>query len=178
MSLDLKFAESVLNLEHRVLGKRLRPFSLWHALLLEAIQSPIWLGRGMLTLPDLHSAVAICSNEWPKFTLKADTFTILRNTFLRGERLERESKKLVAYFNDYNSVPMLWTADKAEKKEAPKCALPMALDLVAWLVRHGFGEARRIPASHDDSRTLGARRPRGCKANPGASAEDDHCFTG
>lgn len=142
MSLDLKFAESVLNLDHRVLGKKLKPFSLWHALLLEAIQSPIWMGKGSLTLPDLYSAVAICSNEWPKFTLKAGTLTILCNTFLRGERLEKESKKLVAYFNDYNSVPMLWTADKTDKKEAPKCPLPMALDLVAWLVRHGFGEAR------------------------------------
>lgn len=142
MSLDLKFAESVLNLEHRVLGKKLKPFSLWHALLLEAIQSPIWIGKGVLTLSDLHSAVAICSNEWPKFKLKAGALTVLRNTFLCGDRVEKESKKLVAYFNDYNSVPMLWTAEKNYKKEAQKCQLPMALDLVAWLVRHGFGESR------------------------------------
>jgi len=142
MSLDLKFAESVLNLEHRVLGKKLKPFSLWHALLLDAVKSPIWIGRGALTLPDLHAAVAICSQEWPSFNLKAGIFTILRNSFLRGERLERESRKLLAYFSDYNAVPMLWTSDKPEDKEAKKCQLPMALDLVAWLVRHGFGEAR------------------------------------
>jgi len=142
VSLDLKFAESVLNLEHRVLGKKLKPFSLWHALLLEAIKSPIWMGQGKLTLPDLHSAVAICSQEWPSFNLNAGIITVIRNTFLRGKRLDDESKKLIAYFNDYNSVPMIWTADKSDKKEAPKCPLPMALDLVAWLVRHGFGEAR------------------------------------
>lgn len=142
MSLDLNFAESVLNLNHRVLGKRLKPFSLWHALILEAIGSPIWLGKGTLTLPDLHAAVAVCSNEWPKFNLKADFLTILRNSLISLDRLQNEGKKLVAYFNDYNSVPMLWTADKKETKEPAKCALPMALDLVAWLVRHGFGEAR------------------------------------
>ena len=142
MALDLKFAESVLNLNHRVLGKRLKPFSLWHALLLEATRSPIWAGHGPITLPDLHAAVAICSNEWPKFNLKAGFFTILRNSCISDDRLQFEGKKLIAYFNDYNSVPMLWTEDKKDFKEKPRCPLPLSLDLVAWLVRHGFGEAR------------------------------------
>ncbi|NDD54503.1 hypothetical protein EBZ39_11620 [bacterium] len=142
MALDLKFAESVLNLNHRVLGKRLKPFSLWHALLLEAIGSPIWLGKGTLTLPDLHAAVAICSNEWPVFNLRAGFFTVLRNSCISPSRLQIEGKKLVAYFNDYNAVPMLWTEEKKDSKDRPKCPLPLSLDLVAWLVRHGFGEAR------------------------------------
>jgi len=142
MALDLKFAESVLNLNHRVLGKRLKPFSLWHALLLEAIGSPIWLGKGSLTIPDLLAAVAVCSNEWPVFNLKAGFMTVLRSSCISSNRLQVEGKKLVAYFNDYNAVPMLWTDDKKESKDKPKCALPLSLDLVAWLVRHGFGESR------------------------------------
>lgn len=142
MALDLKFAESVLNLNHRVLGKKLKPFSLWHALLLEAIGSPIWVGQGRLTLQDLHAAVAVCSNEWPAFNLKAGWMTVLRNSCITDYQLQVEGKKLVSYFNDYNSVPMLWTEDKKESKNKPKCSLPLSLDLVAWLVRHGFGESR------------------------------------
>jgi hypothetical protein len=44
---------------HRLLGVRLRPFSLWHLLLLQTLDSP-FLRKGQVGLHDLRTAIGIC----------------------------------------------------------------------------------------------------------------------
>jgi hypothetical protein len=46
--------------EHRVLGLRLRPFSLWHQFLLSAADSPLLQSESEIELTDLARAVSIC----------------------------------------------------------------------------------------------------------------------
>jgi hypothetical protein len=52
---------------HRVLGKRLRPFSIWHALLLTREASPFTMGGGVARVApgDLVKAVAVCQMRFP-----------------------------------------------------------------------------------------------------------------
>lgn len=77
------YAATVLAETPVVLGKRLVPFSLGHAHILEAIGSPIMQG-GDVSLSDLVIAVVICHR--PAFG--PDRFTIVL-----GDKLERECKR-------------------------------------------------------------------------------------
>ena len=61
---------------HKVLGRRLRPFCLWHSFLLEQMGSPFVTGAGV-TAADLSRAVAVCRCRYggvsrtPRFSLAA-----------------------------------------------------------------------------------------------------------
>lgn len=46
---------------YRVLGRKLRPFCLWHRLLLKAVDSPFLKGKAQYTLRDVRIFVGICS---------------------------------------------------------------------------------------------------------------------
>lgn len=55
--------------ERKVLGKRLRPFCLWHRAMLDAVKSP-FLTNGDKTLRDVCIAVAICRTRFGDSNLR------------------------------------------------------------------------------------------------------------
>ena len=52
--------------EHRVLGLRLHPFTLGHALLLERLENPFLVGGRLPGLGDLRLALALCLRSYPR----------------------------------------------------------------------------------------------------------------
>jgi hypothetical protein len=142
MSLDRLFAESVVNRNnHVILGKRLKPLCLWHAVLLELIDSPLWHGNNGVTMTDLRLAVSICSDSFPKYQIPSGWRLCWWAWRTRKSSLATEAAKFSAYIRDFNAPPMLWTKDE-EAKTDKHCPLPQPLDIAAWLIRHNISEDR------------------------------------
>ena len=142
MSLDRLFAESVVNrTNHVVLGKKLKPLCLWHAVLLELIDSPLWHGNNGVTMTDLRLAVAICSDSFPEYKIPSGWRLFCWAWLTRKSNLAIEAAKFSAYIRDFNAPPMLWTKEEAAKTDKT-CALPQPLDVAAWLIRHNLPEER------------------------------------
>lgn len=114
-------------------GKRLLPFSLWHQLLLEHAQSPVYDGRGC-TPGDLLQAARLCSTPWnPAFEfpdMRAPGFIPLAWASL-GCSFETELAKFGAYLTDYGTEPKLWT--KSGDSEARD--LDAILERATYLIR-------------------------------------------
>jgi hypothetical protein len=142
MSLDRLFAESVVNRDnHVVLKRKLTPLCLWHAVLLELIDSPLWHGKSGVTMTDLRLAVAICSDSFPKYKIPSGWILRWWTWLSRKNKLAVEAAKFSAYIRDFNAPPLLWTKDEETKTEK-SCALPQPLDVAAWLIRHNISEER------------------------------------
>lgn len=143
MALDKLFSESIVNRDdHVVLGRKLRPLSLWHATLLELIDSPLWHGKSGVTMTDLRLAVAICTGSWPAYEIPQGWRLVWWSWRTRKLSLAREAAKFSAYIRDFHAPPMLWEKDGEKPKGPQLCPLPQPLDVVAWLIRHGLGEER------------------------------------
>lgn len=142
MSLDRLFAESVVNRSnHVVLKRKLKPLSLWHAVLLELIDSPLWHGKSGVTMTDLRLAVAICSDSFPVYRIPSGRSLFWWALVTRKCNLAIEAAKFSAYIRDFHAPPMLWTKE-GEAKSDKFCALPQPLDVAAWLIRHNISEDR------------------------------------
>lgn len=143
MALDKLFAESIVNRDdHIVLGRRLRPLSLWHATLLELIDSPLWHGKSGVTMTDLRLAACICTGSWPQYKIPAGWGMIWWSFCTCKMNLAREAAKFSAYIRDFHAPPMLWEKETEKSKGPTLCPLPAPLDVAAWLIRHGLGEER------------------------------------
>lgn len=112
---DPRFSEAFANTPHRVYGKRLLPFSLWHQLLLEHAQSPVFEGKGC-TPADLLLAARLCSTPWnpsfvfPDLSLPGSTRLLVASV---GHPFLRELRKFGTYLQDYCSGPKLWESDSS-----------------------------------------------------------------
>lgn len=94
-------------------------------------------------MTDLRLAVAICSGRWPEYFIPQGWRLMLWALHTRRCCLVIEASKFSAYIRDFHAPPMLWEKEQREQTDKPDpCPLPQPLDVVAWLVRHGFGEAR------------------------------------
>jgi hypothetical protein len=119
---DERYAEGMLHEPrgHRVLGKRLRPYSLWHRLQLEYTQSKVLLGGAKMW--DLWCAVQICRTEYPVRAGWDARWGMWNGLWHRlwkmrygwrgkrwtGRYFAGEMRKFVAYVGDYQSGPKLW----------------------------------------------------------------------
>ena len=98
------FYEAFINCEHKVLGRRLRPFCLRHCLYLEAIGSPIMrIVNGeevAISRKDLELAVIICSAD-------RDIIAAMKrpNFGLRFHRFNRGLTAFLGYLTDFLSLP-------------------------------------------------------------------------
>lgn len=99
------------NVEHRILGRRLYPFSLWHRFLLTTIQSPFLKG-GELSFFDIREAIGICSLKWPECKVRRPWVIPVLWIFFFGYRKKAWHKfmlklrdRLMEYFGDYISRP-------------------------------------------------------------------------
>jgi len=116
---DERYAEALFNLDdprrpgwslHRVLGRPLRPFSMWHKFQLEYANSPFLTG-GPVTVPDLELAVSICRSPYPirgDFPRRSGLAKIL--WMLWAERVDVFTARdaFHEYLADYHSPPKLW----------------------------------------------------------------------
>jgi len=117
------FLEAWVNSTHRVLGKRLEPFSLSHAIGLYVINSPYCAifdpdaEDANVTLSDLELAVAICSKRFDKIldSLRSAEKSFLwrfNNLFLRDATFE--SEKFEEYLRDFVSLPETFSKEDHE----------------------------------------------------------------
>lgn len=116
---DPRFSEAFANTRHRVYGKRLLPFCLWHQLVLEHAQSPVLAGAPC-TPADLLLAARICATPWnPAFVFPDLTLpgagSLLWHSL--GRTFHGELAKFVTYMNDFASPPKLWDSPQGATQE-------------------------------------------------------------
>lgn len=101
--LDEVFSEAWINSTHRVLGLKLRPFSLWHRFNLALIESPILSGK-ILNPLDLERACRICQLKYPEsVSIKINWWSFRWR--LAGRDFIAEQYKFGAYLSDFYSIP-------------------------------------------------------------------------
>lgn len=112
------FYEAFINIPHKVLGKRLKPFSLTHCLYLEAIDSPFMKvingGEVNITRKDLELAVMICSSDDPMREISKAYNA--KNIGMKFHSFKRGCTRFLSYLTDFVTVPELW--DKTEGENA------------------------------------------------------------
>ena len=91
---------------HCVLGRPLRPFSVWHALLLTRESSPFTMGGGVARVapPDLLKAVTVCQLRYP-FNAVSLRFSWRAFWKMLGGGFAREVEGFNAYLSDFQTVP-------------------------------------------------------------------------
>ncbi len=91
---------------HSVLGQRVRPFSVWHALLLTKEASPFTTGggAGRIAPADLLKAVAVCRLQYPQNELRL-SFSLRSFWRMLGGGLAREVEAFNAYLADFQTLP-------------------------------------------------------------------------
>lgn len=140
------FFESFTNVEHTILGRKLKPFSLLHLIWLYQINSPLVYTSLKTTLADLEIAALICSGETNEHIVKeigkkqSKWKRITRYLWrCRNKKrdFEAELKKFIAYNDDYISLPKFFPKDEKESNES----LPWFLLHAAALIRQtGWAE--------------------------------------
>lgn len=117
---DERFAEAFLHEggATQVMGVRLRPFSYWHKMQLEYVQSKVLLGGAGLW--DVWVAAQICATEYPRnanFRKSYSNLWMLCWHAKYGWRsLPRELGKLMAHMSEYASPPKLWGGGGGSKE--------------------------------------------------------------
>jgi hypothetical protein len=107
---DERFAESFLHASrHSVFGFKLKPFSYWHRLQLEWIDSKVLIGGA--TLWDIYLAAKICSSEYPHAAQLKELSSWKAlwwhfRTFRKNAT--DELYRFYSYVADYNAPPKLW----------------------------------------------------------------------
>jgi hypothetical protein len=134
---------------HRVLGYRLRPFSLYHQMILEAIGSPIMGGEKMVTLIDLEIACRVCAsgfNEYEKAGRREGFWGKLRWSIKAlTSSLEDEIAAFDRYFTDFVALPETHNSPSSTNGKA-YTEFPAPLSVAGCLMASGFegGSRERI----------------------------------
>jgi hypothetical protein len=139
VAIDESFAEAWLNSTHRVFGWELRPFSIWHKLILNACGSPVLSGASDINISHIYQAAIVCRLGYPDQPKShgklGDWIKFLRVPLSRPRK---EADSFLAYLNDYLSNPEFWEdRDGGGKK---KGGPPDELSLVTSLMLLGFSE--------------------------------------
>jgi hypothetical protein len=117
---DERFAESFLHSAkpHSVFGVSLKPFSNWHRLQLEWIDSKVLLGGAQKW--DLYLAARICSTEYPHVAPNPGRGN-LHNSLWHLRHWHRnpskELKAFYAYLEDFSAPPKLWGGKGSSMKK-------------------------------------------------------------
>lgn len=138
--MDALAAESFLNAEHRIYGRRMLPLSLGHAFTLEALGNPFY--HGHVGQPEeLRLAAWICSlpplalPQTDGWRFRLWRWGTAENTFLGELQAWR------AYVADYIAPPQLWNkVPKAGESRPTPSKVPNNLLTVVRLMRLGMTE--------------------------------------
>jgi len=137
--LSVECAEAFFFNQHKVLGKTLKPFCLYHHFVLQALKSPLMIG-GKVGIVDLYIATLICEQEYPisfKVIPSPSWWSVLLNSVRFGYyttryKFTREITKFHNYAKDYSSVPHFWEDNKKSIKG--KSGIPDVIGLMVSLM--------------------------------------------
>jgi hypothetical protein len=121
-----RFLESLINRDHVVLGRKLRPLCLWHMIHLARVQSPLLTGRKP-SRADLMLAVAICASE-PE--------SIINDLMPQASEIglfswKAETAKFRTYQRDFSAPP------RRHDPKGKSLQCPWELAVVARLMLYG-----------------------------------------
>lgn len=144
MAVERTFSEAFINAPHVVLGRRLRPFSLWHLFLLQTLDSPYLTGGTRAVEPfDLKTAVGVCSLRFDETKVRRPWGPGVWWSCRSQSRFSEESNKLISFIGDYLQRPdfNVITPDNA-KTQTPRGQPPDVLQ-IAWDLMSGMGCSER-----------------------------------
>jgi len=100
VALDSSFAAAYIDngTSYRFLGVKVRPFCLWHLLLLQTINSPFVMS-GYATLFDLKTAIGACRLKYRESKIRRPWFPWK----MPSKDLKQEVNRFVEYIGDYSS---------------------------------------------------------------------------
>jgi len=101
------FHEAFAHREHRVLGRKLKPYCSYHLLWLKIVKSKLITG-GTITLPDLDIAARICSANYGQAQAAIAPHRLDKLAYMWKAlryRLNDEIAKFQDYTDDFNSPP-------------------------------------------------------------------------
>ena len=105
------FYEAFINCQHKVLGKRLKPFCLKHCLYLEAIESPFMrVANGEeteISRKDLELAVLICSSRGDILE-NLSKANYPQNWLMNFHSFKRNCTRFLGYLSDFLTIPEMW----------------------------------------------------------------------
>lgn len=138
---DISWIQSVLYEPPTVLGRRLRPFSPLHALILQNIDSPFMFGGTAATFEDLVVAVHVCGLTWTERNQWLPPAKLLRRW---GRKQRHTDFGAVAdvmdeYISESWQLPERWTSGKGPSHSKANGAFHLA---VFGMSRLGMTEAR------------------------------------
>lgn len=148
-----RFCEAFAHVAHRVMGRRLEPFSLRHRFWLEAMESPLVTG-GVVTLVDLDLAARVCAV--PCRNLDREVPTLLERGPGRWERLrfawwwmrgraDHEYAAFQEYFMDYGCPPATHGGGASATQKGKRYeTMPGILGLVTGLIRGSGWEPETV----------------------------------
>lgn len=138
------YAESFLNRDdHVVLGRRLRPLSLWHMFNLEVARSPYFIGGTFPTARDLRLAVRVCRTPYPHLPDLSGRSFFWDWCRAFGCQFLLETVKFRAYLDDFNSLPQLWQDEARKSTGRERTGLPWSLAIVSGVCgATGWDEAK------------------------------------
>lgn len=142
------FEESFIHTDrHRVLGHNLRPFSLYHQMILEAIGSPIMGGEKTVTLIDLEIACRICSSDYncyQKASRRVGFFGKIKWAIKAlTSSLEEEIAAFDQYFSDYVALPESHGGQGPSKNGKAYAEFPAPLSVAGCLMASNFEGGNR-----------------------------------
>lgn len=122
-----RYFEALVNVPHRVLGKRLEPFCLLHILWLEQLNSPLVATSEPLAMADLELAALICSSKTSEEILtkikKPRPLWRYRNRF---RDLKNETRKFLTYQDDHCALPEFADSNHGNHERLPSLLLSAA----------------------------------------------------
>ncbi len=119
MPVDERFVEAFIHRpQHVVFGRRLRPFCLWHRLLLRTVDSPLLSAGRPITALHLDQAVSICRCRYGHTDFRARSTTRLFWQIAAGG-LGRAARAFYTYLADYSSPPVHELVLTREQRNAP-----------------------------------------------------------
>jgi hypothetical protein len=132
---DERFLRAWFCKSHRVLGRKLKPFSLAHRLVLEAIDSPFCYEDRPFSFADLAIAIRICASSDPFAPIDPptwmDRFRFWRAAF-DPAYFRQCSQQFVDYLEDHSSSPKFWNR---VDDELHREAIPWLLHVAASILR-------------------------------------------
>lgn len=120
----------------RVLGQPLRPFSLWHQFQLEALENPLLVQGGDVTMGALFGAVKIMRTRYPVWASPEFGWLAKLRCRRYARHLPREFEKLAAHCAQSNTQPEFWQREGGSAKHG----VPAHLFKAAMLISNGFTE--------------------------------------
>lgn len=140
--MDDRYYRAFLEGDHEALGETLKPFSLWHNFLLQALESPFLTGE-RVEVEHVVQACEIFKTSFPnepnlRYSLKQ--WFKVRSLKKNMAKLEAETKKIAKYIEANSSFPRFWQNQKTEKQQG--LTSPETLAVVISLIQLGFEEGK------------------------------------